>query len=164
MGAVRVTVISKEGRKMKVFLIAAISLCFTKVLYAADLTADVSPADLPIVKAALEIAKKECPTLAKFDWAKAGPLSGVAVTRRDDPFSKDLPHWSKLGWRKAFVSVLLDRGGDVLQLELGGGEKPAIVSRTAGGYAGAAECGLTQQMGDYTYRQVPALKLIDRLQ
>jgi hypothetical protein len=131
---------------------------------------NVPAADRPIVIKAWDVAERECPSLRELDWKalqQAMPnfqAVSIGISPADDPWLANAPFKSGYGWTKV-LGVAIDQGGAgrMISFEMGAGSRPGIASRSGGGFAGAAMCGLTEKTGDYSFREVDDLRLLDAL-
>lgn len=129
---------------------------------------NISAANRAIVAKALKVIERECPALAKIEWSKLNQPkaipSGVTVTKAAKSWAPEYPFRKPFAW-PAEVGVFIDRGPGTapISLTIGAGNRPGISSRTEGGYLGAKECGLDRRFGEYTFRDVPELGVLNEL-
>lgn len=127
-----------------------------------------------VVSKALAVAERECPSLATLteddvdrDLTYKWPLWQVSVGDARHGWTPDsppgTPFTASFGWKR-YVGISIPlRNSGYIRLDLGGGRRPGIASRTAGKYMGVNICNLGPGPGGYTFREVPAMKVIDTL-
>lgn len=114
----------------------------------------------PAVIQAIKVLERECAVLAEVEWSKLEAPSRIVVAKAGAGLGPTFPFRTPLGWT-AGVSIVIDRGPGlpVITVKAGGGKRPGIASRSTA----KDLCGLTQRFGEFWFRDMPELRLLDAL-